>query len=418
MGMTFVEKVLSEKSGKNVRAGEIVYVQPDVVMSHDNAYAVSASFYQLGIDKVKNPDKIVLLFDHCTPPSTQQYAVNHKKVREFALKQGIKHFFDVREGVCHQILPEKGFIAPGKLVLGTDSHTTTYGAFGAFSCGIGRSEMSVIYATGEIWLRVPETMRIKLEGKLPPGTYPKDVILYVAGQIGTDGALFQAVEFQGEVITEMSVAGRMTLCNMAVEMGAKAGYIIPDQKTLDWLNGRIDYSYQIIKSDENARYSNQLIYNLETLEPQVACPHDVGNVCGVSAAKGRQIDQCLIGTCTNGRLEDLKVAAEILSGKQVAPGVRLYIVPASRQVYLDALDSGILRTLVESGAVILNPGCGPCAGVHAGLLAPGEVCLSTANRNFKGRMGSTEAEIYLASPATVAASALAGKIVDVRECLA
>jgi len=415
MGKTFAEKILALKSGKeSVVAGEIVTVSPDIVMSHDNTAAIAKKFKQIGINKVKHPEKIVIPLDHCVPAATEKYAANHKEIREFIQEQKIENFYDINTGVCHQILPEKGHIIPGTLVLGADSHTTTYGAFGAFSAGIGRSEVASIWATDEIWLRVPESIKTNIEGDIPPEIYPKDIILHIIGGLGADGALYKAVEFSGKVIREMSIGGRMTLCNMAVEMGAKIGYIEPDEKTVQWLTARNNKKYEIVKSDLDANFEKIVDYDISKLEPQIACPHTVDNVKPVSEIAGSKINQALIGTCTNGRLEDLKIASEILRGKKVFNRVRLLVFPASMEVFVQAMELGILQELVKSGAIIMNPGCGPCLGAHEGALAPGEVCLSTANRNFKGRMGCKEAEVYLASPATVAISSLYGEITDVR----
>jgi len=415
MGKTFAEKILALKSGKkSVVTGEIVTVSPDIVMSHDNTAAIAKKFKQIGIDKVKHPEKIVIPLDHCVPAATEKYAANHKEIREFVQEQKIENFYDINTGVCHQILPEKGHVLPGSLILGADSHTTTYGAFGVFSTGIGRSEVASIWATDEIWLRVPETIKINIEGTIPSGVYPKDIILHIIGDLGADGVLYKAVEFGGKVVREMSISGRMTLCNMAVEMGAKIGYVEPDEKTIQWLAPRTNKKYEIIKSDTDAKFEKIIDYNISKLEPQVACPHTVDNVKPVLEVVGTRIDQALIGTCTNGRIEDLKIVSEILRGKKISKGVRLLVFPASMEVFAQAMELGILQELVKSGAVIMNPGCGPCLGAHEGALAPGEVCLSTANRNFKGRMGCKEAEVYLASPATVAVSSLYGEITDVR----
>ena len=415
MGKTFAEKILALKSGKkSVITGEIVTVSPDIVMSHDNTAAIAKKFKQIGINKVKYPEKIVIPLDHCVPAATEKYAANHKEIREFVQEQKIENFYDINTGVCHQILPEKGHVLPGSLILGADSHTTTYGAFGAFSIGIGRSEVASIWATDEIWIRVPETIKINIEGDMPYGVYPKDIILNIIGDLGADGALYRAVEFSGKVIRKMDISGRMTLCNMAVEMGAKNGYVQPDEKTIEWLSSRTNKKYRVIKSDADAKFEKIINYDISKLEPQIACPHTVDNVRSVSKVAGTKINQALIGTCTNGRIEDLKIASEILKGKRISNKVRLLIFPASMEVYTEAMELGILRELVRSGAVIMNPGCGPCLGAHEGALAPGEVCLSTANRNFKGRMGCKEAEIYLASPATVAVSSLYGEITDVR----
>jgi homoaconitate hydratase family protein len=418
MGKTFAEKILALKSGKDsVVAGEIVTVSPDIVMSHDNSAAIAKKFKQIGINKVKYPEKIVIPLDHCVPAATEKYAANHKEIREFVQEQKIKNFYDINSGVCHQVLPEKGHILPGTLVLGADSHTTTYGAFGTFATGIGRSEVASIWATDEIWLRVPETIKINIEGEIPPGIYPKDIILYIIGDLGADRALYKAVEFSGKVVKNMDMGGRMTLCNMTVEMGAKIGYVEPDKKTIQWLTPRSNKKYEIVKSDLNAEFEKIIDYDISKLEPQIACPHTVDKVKPVSEVTGTKINQALIGTCTNGRIEDLKITSEILGDKKISDRVRLLIFPASMEVFAQAMELGILQKLVKSGAVIMNPGCGPCLGAHEGALAPGEVCLSTANRNFKGRMGCKEAEIYLASPATVAISSLYGEIADVRRYL-
>ena len=415
MGKTFTEKILALKSGKkSTVAGEIVTVSPDIVLSHDNTAAISKKFKQIGVETVKYPGKIVVPLDHCVPAASEKYASNHKIIREFVKEQAIENFYDINTGVCHQILPEKGHVLPGTLILGADSHTTTYGAFGAFSAGIGRSEVASIWATDKIWLKVPETIKINIKGKIPLGVYPKDIILYIIGNLGADGVLYKAVEFSGNVVKEMSISGRMTLCNMAVEMGAKNGYVEPDEKTVQWLSSRTGEKYEIIKSDSDANFEKVINFEVDKLQPQIACPHTVDNVKSVSEVKGIKIDQALIGTCTNGRIEDLKIASEVLKGRKISKNTRLLVFPASMEVYAEAMELGIFQELVKSGAVIMNPGCGPCLGAHEGVLAPGEICLSTANRNFKGRMGCKDAEVYLASPATVAASALCGEITDIR----
>jgi 3-isopropylmalate/(R)-2-methylmalate dehydratase large subunit len=412
MSMTFAEKILAQKAGKDSTVPhEIVTISPDKILSHDNSAAIAGIFRKIGVEKIVNPDKIVIILDHCVPAATEKYALNHKEIREFVEKQNIKHFYEINSGICHQVLPEKGHALPGTLILGSDSHTTTYGAFGAFAAGIGRSEAAVIWATGKLWLRVPETIRINITGKLPAGVYAKDLILYIIGDLGADGALYKAVEFCGPTIDDMSIGGRMTICNMAAEMGAKIGYVNFDDKTGDWLKDRIHgEKYYPVYSDKDADFSQKITYNVSSLQPQVACPHTVDNVMSVSQVEGKKIDQVLIGTCTNGRLEDLQVAANILNGNKIAPHVRLLVFPASTEVFRKALKEGTIEQLSQSGAIIMNPGCGPCLGAHEGALAPGEVCLSTANRNFKGRMGCKEALIYLASPATAAASALEGVI--------
>lgn len=416
MGMTFAQKILSQKAGLDyIEAGQIVEITPDFCMSHDNTAAISKTFASIGVDRVKDPDRFVIVLDHTVPASTEKYALGHKEIREFVAAQGIKNFYDGGVGICHQVLPEKGFALPGTLILGSDSHTTTYGAFGAFSAGIGRSEMAVLYATSKIWLKTPETFKIVIDGRLREPVTSKDLMLKIIGDIGADGALYRSIEFSGEAISQMSQASRMVLSNMAIECGAKNGYIAPDEKTFRFLEGRAVRDYYPLYPDSDAQYEKKLELDATQLGPQVAKPHTVDNVSPVEEVAGTKVNQVLLGTCTNGRLEDLRLAARILYGKKIAKGVRMLVLPASQEVLLDALSEGLIGTFVRAGAIMLNPGCGPCLGAHQGVLAPGEVCLSTANRNFKGRMGSSEAEIYLASPATVAASALTGVITDPRE---
>lgn len=415
MGKTFSEKVLGQKAGKQVGAGEIITVSPDYILSHDNSAAIIREFEKLGLDKVKCAEKIVIVLDHVVPASSEKYAQNHKVIREFVEAQGIPHFFDVRHGICHQVFSENGFALPGKLILGADSHTTSYGAFGAFAAGIGRSEAASVWATDEIWLKVPETMRIEINGKLPPMVMTKDVILKVIGELGADRANYEAVEFSGTAVPGFTLASRMVMANMAAEMGAKNGYFVPDDKVFDWLQTRAQSEFEAIASDPDASFEAVFSYDISGLDPQVACPHTVDNVRPLSEVRGTPFNQAVIGTCTNGRLEDLRIAARILKGKKVHPHIRTLVIPASRKEYLGALKEGIIESLVEAGCLVLNPGCGPCLGAHQGILAPGEVALSTANRNFRGRMGSRDSAIYLASPATVAASAIEGKITDPRK---
>lgn len=416
MGKTFAEKVLARKAGKEVVAGEIVEVQPDVAMSHDNTAAIAKTFYSIGVNKVFNPDMHVVILDHCVPAANEKFAQNHKEVREFVAKQGIKHFYDIHRGICHQVLPEQGFALPGDLIVGSDSHSTTYGAFGAFATGIGRSEMAVIFATGKIWLRVPETMRLVVTGTLQEGISAKDVILYIIGKVTADGALYKAVEFTGPTVQKMSIASRMVLTNMAVEMGAKIGYVEPDDKTVAWLEGRARRPFQVVKSDPDAAME-EVVFDVSNLEPMVACPHTVDHVKPVREVQGVKVDQVFFGSCTNGRLEDFAEVVSLLRGKRIHPRTRMVVIPASQQVLKEALAAGYIAELVEAGAVIVNPGCGPCMGNHEGIMAPGEVTLSTSNRNFKGRFGCKDAEIYLASPRTAAATALTGRITDFRDLM-
>lgn len=417
MGQTLSEKILSRKAGRQVRAGEVVSVSPDYILSHDNSAAIIQEFREIGREKLACPEKVVIILDHVVPAASEKHALNHKIIREFVSQQGIPYFFDIESGICHQVFSEKGFALPGLLIVGSDSHTTTYGAFGALSVGIGRTETASTWATDEIWLRVPETIKFILEGKLNPGVMSKDLVLRLIGDLGAEGANYKAVEFSGPAVGTLSLSSRMVMTNMAAEMGAKNGYFEPDEVCLKWLQSRAMRPFEPIYSDEDANYGAVYHYNLSEVEPCVACPHSVDNVKPVSEVVGTNIHQALIGTCTNGRREDLEIAARILKKKKVSPQVRLLVLPASREVYAEALREGILETLYTAGAVILNPGCGPCLGAHMGVLAPGEVALSTANRNFRGRMGSRDAFIYLASPATVAASAIEGRIADPRSYL-
>jgi 3-isopropylmalate/(R)-2-methylmalate dehydratase large subunit len=415
MGQTFVEKVFSRKLGREVRAGEIVEVIPDVAMSHDNTAAISLRFKEIGVDRVFKPEIQVIVLDHATPAPTEQYALNHKIVREFVKKYGISNFYDVNVGICHQVLVEEGFVLPGQIIVGSDSHTTTYGAIGAFGTGIGRSEMAVIFATGKIWFRIPTSMKITLKGKLPQGIVSKDIILHIIGDIGADGASYKSVEFYGDPIVNLSIDARMTIANMGIEMGAKNCFMAPNEKVLEWLKPRARKAFDVIQSDSDANYEDELVYDISQLEPQVACPHQVDNVKPVSQVTGTKIHQAFLGSCVNGRLEDISIAAGLIKGKKVHPSVRFLVFPASMNIYREALANGYLTTLLDAGAIIMNPGCGPCLGAHEGTLAPGEVCISSSNRNFRGRMGSRDAEIYLGSPATVVAAAITGEILDFRK---
>lgn len=415
MGKTLTEKILGRKAGKDVRAGEVVTVAPDYVLSHDNSAAIIKEFRKLGVAKVRAPERIVIVLDHIVPAADEKYAQNHKSIREFVAEQGIPNFFDINAGICHQVLPEQGFATPGAVIVGSDSHTPSYGALGAFAAGIGRTETACTWATGEIWLRVPETVRIDLSGRFRAGVSAKDLSLKLIGDGGAEMANYKAVEFAGPSAGTLGVGSRLTLANMSAEMGAKNGYFAPDDVALKWLEGRARGPFVAEASDPDAAYESVLACDLDALVPQVACPHTVDNVRPVAAVAGTPVQQVLIGTCTNGRLEDLEAAAAILRGRRVRAGVRVLVVPASWQVYLEALRSGALAALVEAGCVVLNSGCGPCLGAHEGLLAAGEACLSTSNRNFRGRMGHRDSEIYLASPATAAATAVAGVITDPRE---
>jgi 3-isopropylmalate/(R)-2-methylmalate dehydratase large subunit len=415
MGHTFAEKVLAAKAGlEQTVPGQIVTVHPDKLLTHDNTSAIAGHFKKMGVNKMADPHMSVIVLDHVTPAANETYATSHKATREFVAEQGISAFYDIGEGICHQVLPEKGHAWPGALIVGSDSHTPTHGAFGAFAAGIGRTEAAAVMATGKIWLRVPESIRIVVNGQLEDRVSAKDLILHIIGTLGADGADYCSVEFAGETIRQMSIAGRMVLTNMAAEMGAKNGVVEPDDTLRSWLSGRVENGYTEIHADPDANYQRAIQFDVSDLPPQVAKPHTVDNVVPVTEVVGTPINQALVGTCTNGRLEDLQAAADILRGQHIAPDVRMLVLPASREILLQAIEQGIVSDLVAAGATLLNPGCGPCLGAHEGCMAPGEVTISTANRNFKGRMGSKEAFIYLGSPATVAASALAGVITDPR----
>lgn len=412
MGQTIIEKIIAMASGKKqVCQGEIVFASPHRILSHDNSAAISKIFEKMGAEKVWDPERIFIALDHAVPPPDERKAMNHKVIRSFVKEQGIKYFYDCGTGICHQVLPEYGHVLPGKIILGSDSHTTTHGAFGAAGIAIGRTETASVWSIGETWLKVPNTIKITLNGKLKDGVYAKDVILYIIGQVGAEGANYRSVEFYGDIIQRMSISERMTVCNLSAEMGAKAGIIPFDETTKQWLNGRVSEPLEPLYADDDAVYENLLVYDLSDIEPQIACPHKVDNVHPVKELPKIEIDVALLGTCTNGRLDDMKIASEILNGRKIASGVRLLVYPASRQVLRESLKLGYIEKLVDSGAEVAVPSCGPCLGAYGGILAPGEKCISSANRNFEGRMGcKKDTGIYLASPATVAASALAGYI--------
>jgi homoaconitate hydratase family protein len=420
MKMTFAEKILARYSNiKEVVPGQIVTVHPDYLLTHDNTAAIIQKIIpEIDTYGIYSESLPIIVLDHVIPASSEKTANNHKVIREFVKKNGIKNFFDIGNGICHQLVVEKGLALPGKLLLGSDSHTCSYGAIGAFSSGIDRTEAASLLLTGETWLKVPKSIKMSLKGKLNPGVYSKDLILHIIGDISSSGANYCSVEFHGD-IENFSIDDRFTITNMGVEMGAKNAVFFYDNVTKKYLKDiRIkESSYNPVKADRDAKYFKKYDYNLSEISPVVACPHTVDNVKPVSDLTDIEIQQCLIGTCTNGRLSDLKIAAEILNGKKINPNVRLLILPASKDIFEKALNSGIIETLIKAGGVLLPPGCGPCLGAHQGALAPGERCLSTSNRNFKGRMGCKEAEIYLASPATVATSALFGKITDPRRVI-
>jgi methanogen homoaconitase large subunit len=413
--MNITEKILARAAGKEVvNPGEIIEVDVDLAMSHDGTSPPTINTFNKISDRVWDPDKIVIICDHTLPPNTIGSAEFHKVTKKFAREQGIKKYFSHGEGICHQVLPEYGFIKPGTVVVGADSHTCTHGAFGAFATGMGATDMAFVFATGKTWFRVPEAYKITVEGKLGDFVTAKDVILNIIGKIGTYGATYKTLEFNGSTIESMDVSGRMTVCNMAIESGAKNGIIEPNNATLQYLKDKNVKSYEVFRSDKDYIYEREYIFQVDDMEPQVACPHNVDNVRPISNVEGTTINQAFIGSCTNGRLEDLIQAGEVLKGKMVHDDVRLIIIPASAEIYRKALHNGLIDTFMDSGAIICNPGCGPCLGGHMGVLGSHEVCIATTNRNFVGRMGDPESEVFLANPAVVAASAISGEIKDPR----
>lgn len=417
MGQTIAEKILSEHAGTTVIPGELIISNIDAVMVQDGTGPLAVNeFKKMNKTKLFNPERTILFLDHAAPSPRKELSNSHKVLRDFAKEYGAV-LSEVGEGVCHQRLVEN-FINPGEVLLGADSHTCTSGALGAFATGVGSTDIAVVMALGKTWLKVPSTFKIVIDGEFPKGVYAKDLILHLIGLIGADGATYKALEFTGSAVKKMTMSERFTISNMAVEAGAKAGLFETDEKTYEYLkeHGRAD-KFKEIKADEDANYERVININLNELKPTISCPHTVDNTKTIDKMEKTAINQVYIGTCTNGRIEDLQIAADILKGKKVNPDVRLLVAPASRKVFLEALEKGIIATLVEAGAAIVTSGCGACVGVHAGILGDGEVCLATQNRNFKGRMGNTEGFIYLSSPATAAYSAIKGYIADVREVL-
>jgi 3-isopropylmalate/(R)-2-methylmalate dehydratase large subunit len=427
MGATLAEKIYGKAVGKAaVQPGDVIEPQVGLAMSHENAALVINQFKEIFKDtglepRVWDPDKIAIIFDHRVPAESAKTANNQKKIREFVAQQGIKKFHEIRGdegGICHQILPENGYVRPGMIVVGTDSHTTTHGALGAVSWGIGATEMAAVWALGRVLnVEVPPTIKIIIEGELPPAVTPKDIILYIIGKLTAQGGNFRVFEFHGSTVKNMSTSGRLVLANMSVEAGATSGIFPPDEETERYLREEagVTEPLDMLAPDPDAKYEKTVEIDASKLEPQVACPHMVDNVKPVSQVEGVKIDQIVIGSCTNGRLDDLAIAAKILEGKKVARNVRMLVFPASGRIYRQALQAGYIQTLMEAGAVVMNSGCGCCLGVHQGALADGEVALSTTNRNFKGRMGNPNAEVYLCSPATAAVSAITGVITDPRK---
>jgi len=411
--MTITEKIIAAHSGKSeVRPGEFVFARVDLALGNDITAPIAIQeFEAAGFSRVFDKEKIVLIPDHFTPAKDIKSAQVAKVLRDFARKHKITHYYEVgRMGIEHALLPEKGLVLPGDLVIGADSHTCTYGAVGAFSTGVGSTDLAAVMATGEVWLRVPESMKFIYKGELGPWLGGKDLILYTIGQIGVDGARYRAMEFTGPVISSLSMDGRLTICNMAIEAGAKSGIIVPDEITEDYVKGRAGRDYRFYKSDEDAHYEETYEFDVSGLSPQVALPPLPSNCKAVEELSDIKIDQVVIGSCTNGRLSDLKEAAEILRGKKIDPALRLIVIPATQKIYLEALRQGFTEIFVEAGGVVSTPTCGPCLGGHMGVLAEGERCLSTTNRNFSGRMGHPQAEVFLCGPAVAAASSITGRI--------
>ncbi|MHA1409249.1 MAG: 3-isopropylmalate dehydratase large subunit [Candidatus Odinarchaeia archaeon] len=415
---TITEKILAKAAGlKKVSPGDIVNAKVDVALTHDVLCGPTANeFRKLGIPKVWDREKIVVTPDHFIPAKDVAAAQLYLEMDTFVKEQNIPNYYPVgSHGICHVMLPEEGFARPGIVIVGTDSHTCTHGAVGAFATGIGTTEMAGVFATGELWFRVPETIKFEISGKLKKYVYAKDIILKIIGTIGVDGALYKAMEFTGPTIKDLSMDERFVLCNMAIEAGAKNGVINPDEKTTQYVKQRTKYPFEIIKSDENTDYSETINVDIESLEPIVAEPFLPSNIKTARESSNVEIDQAVIGSCTGGRYTDLVIAAEILKGKHVPSNVRLIVIPATQKIYMRALKDGLLEIFMEAGASVSTPTCGPCIGGHMGCLARGEVAIATTNRNFRGRMGHPESKVYLASAATVAASALTGKITDPRD---
>jgi homoaconitate hydratase family protein len=411
--MHAVEKILARAAGREeVTTGEIVNCTVDLAGINDLYLQTLRSFAEMGGKKVYDPRKVVMFLDHFAPASTITQADNQKQFRAFCREQGIDLLMDIDQGVCHQILADKGLVRPGMLVVVTDSHTTTHGAFGAFGTGVGATDLAIILITGQLWFRVPEVIRIHLEGRMSPGVYAKDVILKVIGTLGADYGVYRAVEFTGPLLENLGISERMTLCNMTTEMGAKTAYIQPDQVTFDFLRDKVKMESSVVTTDSGYRYAAEHAFDVSGFKPQVAAPHSVDHVSDINVYLGKPVHQAYLGTCTGGRVEDLAVAARILKGRRVHPHTRFLVVPASKGVFLEAMAKGYIQTLVEAGATFVTPSCAACLGTHQGILASGETCITASSRNFPGRMGHAEAEIFVASPASVAAAALEGKIAD------
>jgi len=416
-GKTITEKIFSGHCNKDVTPGDIAICNIDFCFGQDGTSSlIIDAFKRLGAKKIFDKNRFCMVIDHSSPSPNIGVSEVHKRMRHFA-KQNSAKIFDVGSGVCHQVIPESGLVAPGDLIIGADSHTCTYGAIGAFSTGMGSTDLAVALASGKNWFKIPETVKIILKGRPKKGVYSKDVILYIIGELGADYCTYKAVEFSGEYIKRLSMDARFTISNMAIEMGAKAGIMEPDEKTVKYLRPAVRKKILKLKSDKDARYSEILEYDVSKIKAQVARPHTVDNVVDADKLKDTKIDEAFLGTCTNGRLEDLKIAASILKNRRVHRYVKMIVAPASRVVFQEAMEEGIIQEFIKAGACVVSPGCGPCVGTHDGVPSKGEVVISSANRNFKGRMGNPEAFIYLASPATVAASGIEGRITDPKKYL-
>jgi 3-isopropylmalate/(R)-2-methylmalate dehydratase large subunit len=427
--LTFVQKALARAAGvESAEVGQILDVRPNIALSHDNTAPIRKIWQRLGQDRVAIPERMAFTMDHAVPAPTPRHAQNHQEARDFAAEQGVSNVFEVGRGICHQVLSEEALVLPGQVILGSDSHTPHFGWMGAFGAGVGRSEMAVIWATGEMWLRVPESMKVTITGELQPWVTSKDLALHLIGRLGADGGLYRSVEFHGDGLEQMSIESRMALTNMMAEFGAKNSYSPADEKVVEWLTPRLaarkdiseteareEIRDSILAPDEDADYVEEVLINASEVGQQVACPHTVDRTADVGELSTIKVDQAFLGTCTNGRIEDLREASRVLKGKKIAKGTRLLVIPASSEVMNQALSEGLIQDFTEAGAMIGVPGCGPCMGNHSGVLAPGETCISSANRNFKGRMGTPEADIYLASPAVVAASSVLGRVAAPQE---
>ena len=413
--MNITEKILSAKAGHEVTPGEIIEIPVDLAMSHDGTSPPAIKTFEKIAEHVWDPEKITIVFDHNVPANTIGSAEFQKVCRDFIQSQNITKNFIHGEGICHQVLPEKGLVEPGMVIVGADSHTCTYGAFGAFSTGMGATDLAMVWATGKTWFMVPEAIKMEVTGEFNYAISPKDIILNIIRKVGIAGATYKTAEFCGDTIERIGVEGRATMCNMAVEMGAKNGIMEPNKEIINYIcqrTGKKESDLTVYRSDDDAQYESELLFDITDMEPQIACPNDVDNVKDISNVEGTSIDQCLVGSCTNGRLSDLKDAADILKDNEIDDSVRLIILPASREIYKQAMDAGYINTFIDAGAIICNPGCGPCLGAHMGVLSEGESCISTTNRNFKGRMGDPKSSVFLSNAKVVAASAIKGVITN------